>query len=103
MTLREERGADARYLWAYLDRRGRLHIDGHDLGPGTAPVSDDGEYEWFQTIAAEDVPRVVALLGGEPGADVHDLLAGWTGDRSYELERLLRQSDIPIERFTWSG
>lgn len=36
IVLREERqGPDYRYLCAYLDAEGRLHIDGHDLGPGT--------------------------------------------------------------------
>jgi hypothetical protein len=49
VQLRAERdGADARFLWAYLDDEGGLHIDGQDLGPGTAISSDDGEYEWFQ-------------------------------------------------------
>lgn len=105
VTLRSEcDGADYRYLGAYVDEEGRLHIDGQDLGPGTAIVSDDGEYEWFKAIAAADVPRVVVLLGGGPGEDVLDVLErGWTGLQSYELERLLRESDIPADLFTWSG
>jgi hypothetical protein len=103
--LREERdGEDSRYLVAYLDAEGRLHIDGQDLGPSTSVVSSDGEYEWFETIAASDVARVVALLGGSAGEDVLDLLEReWTGMRSYELERRLRESDIPLERRVWSG
>lgn len=105
VTLRSERfGDDRRNLWAHLDAEGNLHIDGQDLGPGTAPVSDDGEYEWFQTIAAADVPRALALLGGDPGDDVLAHLGrSWTGARSYELERLLAESGIPIQRATWSG
>lgn len=105
VTLRDERfGEDRRNLWAYLDDEGNLHIDGQDLGPGTAPVSDDGEYEWFQTIAAADVPRAVVLLGGEAGDDPLALLKrAWTGTRSYDLERLLAESGIPIRRSTWSG
>ncbi len=105
VTLREERlGDDYRHLEAYVDRAGRLHIDGQDLGPGTAPVSEDGEYEWFETIAAADVPRVVELLGGRPGEDVLDVLQRhWTGARSYDLEARLRNSEIPIEISTWSG
>jgi len=87
-----------------VDEAGALHIDGQDLGPGTAPVSDDGEYEWFETIAAGDVPRLVELLGGAPGADVLDVLEqDWTGRRSYDLERILRESDIPVKRVIWSG
>jgi hypothetical protein len=81
-----------------MDGQDNLHIDGQDLGPGTAPVSADGEYEWFRTIRAEDVPKVVTLLGGDSGDDVLDLLeARYTGEGSYELERRLRGSDIKVE------
>ena len=34
-----------RFLTAHLDAHGDLHIDGHDLGPGTETVSSDGEHE----------------------------------------------------------
>jgi hypothetical protein len=105
VTLRDEReGADTRWLGASVDAGGALHIDGHDLGPGTAMVSSDGEYEWFKTVAAADVPRLVTALGGQAGDDVLDLLEReWTGPRSYEFERLLRESDIPVSLFTWGG
>lgn len=105
VTLREEHaGADHRWLGASVDGAGNLHIDGQDLGPSTAMVSSDGEYEWFETIAAADVPRLVGALGGAPGDDVLDLLArDWTGLRSYDFERLLRQSGIPVALFTWGG
>ena len=74
--LREEQdGPDRRYLCAYLTPDGALHIDGQDLGPGTAPVSGDGEYEWFETIRPAHLPRLVELLGGAPGTDLLDLLA----------------------------
>lgn len=105
VVLRDERsGADSRNLWAWVDRAGALHIDGQDLGPATASVSDDGEYEWFSAIAAADVPRVVELLGGAPGDQILDVLErGWTGRQSYSLETLLRDSEIPIARTIWSG
>ncbi len=105
VTLREERvGSDYRHLEAYVDDEGRLHIDGQDLGPGTAVISDDGEYQWFETIAAADVARVVELLGGRRGEDVLDVLErDWTGPKSYELEARLRTSGVPVDRFTWSG
>jgi len=90
--------ADSRFLWAYLDDDGNLHIDGRDLGPKTTPVSADGECEFFKTIRAEDVPEVVMLLGGDAGDDVLDLLkTRYTGDGSYELEKRLRESDIKVE------
>jgi hypothetical protein len=104
VTLRAEHdGADSRYLWAYVDDDGNLHIDGQDLGPGTKGVSGDGEYEWSSVIRASDVPSVVELLEGDAGEDVLTLLERrWTGAASYELEQRLRDSDIPIQRSVWS-
>jgi hypothetical protein len=105
VTLRQERqGRDVRWLGAYVDGAGALHIDGQDLGPGTAIVSADGEYEWFMTVVPDDVDRLVGLLGGQPGDDVLVLLErDWTGSRSYDFERLLRESGIPVNLFTWGG
>ena len=102
VSLRDERqGGDRRALWAYVDDAGDLHIDGQDLGPGTALVSADGEYEWFKTIAAADVRRVIALLGGGPGDDILDLLErDFTGAGSYDLEARLSSSDIPVTFFS---
>lgn len=103
VVLRNERfSEDRRYLEAHLDADGNLHIDGQDLGPGTAIVSDDGEYEWLITIAAADVPQVIGLLDGNPGDEILDLLErNSTGNRSYELERRLRESRVPITRMTF--
>lgn len=105
VTLRDEHdGADRRHLAAYLDDEGRLHIDGQDLGPATAMVSEDGEYEWFRTIAAADLPRLAELLGAYAGESILAVLARkYTGVRSHELERILRESDIPQNLQTWSG
>ena len=104
VSLRAEHdGPDSRYLDAYVDDVGDLHIDGQDLGPATTPVSSDGEYEWFQTIHRADLPRLKALLGAAVGEDILDVLEGWTGRRSYDLEEILRESDIPRSLGTWSG
>jgi hypothetical protein len=106
ITLRSERRADGSRLslWAYLDSAGRLHLDGQELGPVTRSVSGDGEYEYFKMIAREDIPRLIALLGGGPGEDILGLLAGnWSGDRSYQLEDILRDGPIEVELGTWSG
>lgn len=68
----------------------------------TRPVSPDGEYEYVTTIAAVDVPRFVELAGGTPGHDVLRLLADrWSGPASFELERMLRASDISVELQVW--
>jgi hypothetical protein len=105
VTLRSERrGENSFSLRAYVDPEGNLHMDGQDLGPVTASVSSDGEYEYFKTIAASDVPQFLSLLGAPADADVLDVLeSNWSGEASWELERLLRESGIPVDVFTYGG
>ena len=105
VALREERnGEDSRYLDARLEANGDLRISGQDLGPGTWPVNSDGEYEWVKVVPAEHVPALMRLLGAAADADVLDELAArWTGPGSYELERRIRESDIPVKLWTYGG
>lgn len=99
----DETGPTWRFLHASLNDEGDLVLAGHDLGPGTAIVSSDGEYEYWITVKAEHFPRLLALLEASPDADVLQVLAEhWTGERSYELERLIRGSGIPQEFFSYS-
>jgi hypothetical protein len=106
VRLRDERRADGSHLslWAYLDTLGRLHVDGQDLGPVTRFVSGDGEYEYFKMVAKEDIPRLVEILGGKPGDEILGLLEReWTGDKSYDLETVLRDGPIEVVLATWTG
>lgn len=105
VTLRDETdGPNSRGLWAYIDASGDLHIDGQDLGPLTAPVSTDGEYEWFDTISRSDIPRLLSLLGASSDADVLDVLeSDWSGRKARDLERIIRESDIEVQTMVWSG
>lgn len=106
VQLRHEKRPDGSQLslWAYLDSGGRLHVDGQDLGPVTRSVSNDGEYEYFLTVAAREIPRLVKLLGGKPGDDIIGLLKRrWTGKKSFDLESVLRESKIPVVLKTYSG
>ena len=104
VVLRNERhGQDIRHLEAYLEPDGSLTLAGHDIGPGTAPVSSDGEYEWWRTIRVEHLPRLLELLDLPSDGNVLDLLSSFTGRRSYKLEQVIRESDIPVETSVWSG
>jgi hypothetical protein len=104
VSLRAEHdGPNSRFLDAYLDDEGDLHIDGQDLGPATAPVSSDGEYEWFKVVGKRDLPRLKALLGARPEEAILDVLGRFTGTDSYELEQVLRESGIPVALSVWSG
>jgi len=89
-------------LWAWVDECGDLHLDAQDLGVPPGLLTGDGEYEYDRTVAAEYVPALVALLGGEPGADVLALLArDWAGPRSFDLELRLREAPFPIAFSSW--
>ena len=80
-------------LWAWIGTEGELHLDGQDLN---VPMMDDGEYEYFRIIAAEDLPALVALLRGRPHDDVLALLArDYSGRKSFDLEDRLRQAPFP--------
>ncbi len=106
VKLRDETRADGSHLslWAYLDAAGQLHFDGQDLGPVTQSVSSDGEYEYFKIVAPGDIPRLIELLGGKPGEDILELMRrDWSGDKSYDLERILRECDIPVVLSVWTG
>jgi hypothetical protein len=106
IQLRREKKPDGSQLnlRAYLDTDGWLHVDGQDLGPITAPVSNDGEYEYFKTVAARDIPRLIKLLGGKAGDDILALLKRkWTRNKSYDLEELLEKCDIPVVLSIYSG
>ncbi|MFF0547026.1 hypothetical protein ACWEVD_27815 [Nocardia thailandica] len=59
---------DRLYVHAVRRAGGDVVIDGQDLRGGS-------EYEYALTVPAGQVPLIVAALGGEPGADVLDLLS----------------------------
>jgi hypothetical protein len=82
------RGHDARgsrSVDAELGDDGRLVIDGQDLGPQVQVFGPDfREYEWAWTIAPEQLPRVIEVLGGGPGDDPLELLIAWSKGRKGE-------------------
>ncbi len=102
--LDEQDGPNSWHVGASLDGMGNLVIDGHDLGPATAVVSSDGEYEWSVTVPAASLKRAVAVLGGRDGESILDLLArDYAGNASYGIRRKLAAAGIPVELFTWNG
>ncbi len=105
MSLRAERtGPDTRYLDAKLNEDGDLRIIGQDLGPATWPVSSDGEYEWEKVVPAEHLPALLRALDAPDDADIlEELATRWTGAASYDLERRIRDSDIPVKLWTYGG
>lgn len=104
VVLRDQRDGDGvRHLSARIDAGGALVVEGQDLGPGVTRVFGEGitEYEWTHTVAADQVPALIAALGGDEGADVLDLLAGGAAGRQGEnLGGVLRSHAVPYR--VWS-
>ena len=96
VVMRDERtGRDVRSLTAALADDGTLVIHGHDLGPATGAVADDGEYEWVYEHPAATIPDLLAVLGAPRDADVLDVIEQrFTGDGSYAFERLVAESAL---------
>lgn len=100
--LQNERRGDGSHLSldATVQADGDLQISGHDTGP--VAVFFDSEYEWWYTIAANDVPDLVIALGGQPGSDILDVLERrYSGDGSYDLDKDLRASGVEYTFYCW--
>jgi hypothetical protein len=63
---------DSLHVWATRSDDGELVIQGLEPCPGPSATE---ECEYAITVHVEDVPTVVAALGGDADADVLDLLA----------------------------
>ncbi len=88
-------GSTSRYLDARLKESGDLWIEGQDLGDFDGGLAPDGEYEWVWKVSADKLAELLRALGADPGADVLDELAArWSGEASFELERLLSESGL---------
>ncbi|PZS28326.1 MAG: hypothetical protein DLM58_17225 [Pseudonocardiales bacterium] len=83
------------YVDASVGADGSLHISGQDLR------SFDDEYEYELTVAPDDVPRVIAGLGGGPGGDVVELLVGHAED-IVNVGELTWLRSLGIEPDFWS-
>jgi hypothetical protein len=99
LTLRAESvGPDWRFLWVYCDGGGDLHVEGQDLGPAVELFCGEDEYEWFETVRASDLPRLVEILGGADGEPIMSVLERYRGSASYDFERRLHASGILVRR-----
>ncbi len=90
--------SDHLHIWAEITNGGRLQIAGQDLR------AMGGEYEYFLTIQQQDIPRVVAALGGAQGDDVLPLLQA-NGEMIYHAgeQTWLKSLGIDPEFFSYSS
>lgn len=69
----------SRSMSATLHADGHLGIEGLDSGAAMAFFGEGvTEYEFAWSASAPEVPRIVELLGGQPGDDPLPLLQAWT-------------------------
>lgn len=96
-----EPGGTSYFLDANLGPDGGLTICGQDLGP-RVDDDDDGEYEYWYGIKAEDLPALLLALGGTPDDDVLAFLEQhWSGEAATGLETAIRDSGVPYRFFNY--
>ena len=57
-----EAGGDVRVLEAYVAKNGDLVLEGQDLGPKVEEIWGDTDYEYWRTVPAKHVPKVLLQL-----------------------------------------
>jgi hypothetical protein len=115
VVLRDTRdGQGTRHLGARCNEDGGITIEGQDLGSGVEALgSGFSEYEWVWTIAADQVPMAVAILGGNTADDPLRVLANWSAvNDGADPGSHLREAGsefadgrllgCPIKRISWS-
>ena len=97
VTLRDERaGADRRCLWARLDDGSNLVVYGQDLGPGTAMMNDDGEFEVFMTISSVECLNFLSSWSALRAKTFSSFWRPSVSAHSHTSWKRLRESGIPI-------
>lgn len=88
----------SRSMSATLYADGHLGIEGQDLGAAVKFFGGDfTEYEFAWSASAPEVPRIIELLGGQPGDDPLTLLKAWTHEnKGKDPGQFLKASGVTI-------
>ena len=85
---------------------------GHDLGHGVSSLMGYSEYEWTETVAAVDIPKLTAALNvrgvfGTPWGRSRRLLRAlrrrFSGGNASQLGHFLREHGIPYSLWNRVG
>jgi hypothetical protein len=87
-------------VWARRGAGESLVISGQDLNAGAA-FGEVSEYEYGLSVAARDIPAVLAALDAAPGADVLDVLED-AGERVVRAGESTWLASIGVEAQFWS-
>ena len=87
---------DRRHLSVTLRDTGALRIEGHDLGDGVEQAIGTGirEYEWLTEVQPEDLPKLADALGGDPAANILDVIRKTCLAEPTRLENTIRACGI---------
>ncbi len=99
VVLRDDDDArGTRYLDATIDAKGRLVIEGQDLGAVVETVFGEGyrEHEWRWTVEPGELAAAVAALGGGPGDPPLAIVARWTAERGTDPGSAIKAAGVRI-------
>lgn len=85
---------DSRRLTVY-EHEGGVRLDGWDYGDLVEKYQGGREYEWIVTVAARDVPALVAALGGAPGERIDEVIRRTCSDDANHLFEVIQKRNIP--------
>ena len=93
IKLFEERGPTSRFIYAEIKDNGDLVISGQDVGEEPQKCFDDGDYEFWVTVRAENKDRAMLAL--------IETLFGGKFNAVDEFRECLHTKEIPFEWMTW--
>lgn len=87
-------------------RDGALVIGGDDYGSVVEKFFGRGHssYEWAITVAEDDVPELLAVIGEDEDADPLEALQRWVeGGGTTHFKALLDEHDVDYDFWSWIG
>jgi hypothetical protein len=94
VQLLEERGPTSRFIHARVEDNGNLIVEGQDVGEAPQKWFDDGDYEFWVTVKAEDKDSVILAL--------IEKLFGGRFSAVDEFRDFLKERGIPFGWMTWA-
>ena len=90
------------YLSIELKENGDLFLDGWDVTPVAKDFYGDSEYEYTKTIKNQDLHYLKIAFNVVNGKDILEFLEeNFSGEKSFEFERLLNENNVPFELDVW--
>lgn len=86
------------HLRVKFNENNYLVLDGQDFSSSAEDIYGEEEYEYVKTIYKRDLPYLKRVLNVGIDEDLLDYLeANYSGEKSFELERLLDKKKVPFE------